>query len=165
MPKLSGESTSLGEAGAAGAFMTERELGLPQQVRACLFDLDGVLTKTAEVHARAWERMFDAFLRTRCAATGEAFVGFDLVRDYEVYVDGKPRDEGTRSFLASRGIQIPEGRQDDPSTADTIHGLGKRKNEILLSLLRQRGVQVYDGSARYLKAVREAGLGRRRVVE
>jgi len=138
--------------------MLESEFGLPQAVRACLFDLDGVLTQTAQLHAAAWKRMFDAFLQARAAATGAPFVEFDAAHDYPLYVDGKPRDEGTRSFLASRGIRLPEGTMADPATADTIEGLSKRKNEILLTLMREEGVQVYSGSMRYLQAVREAGL-------
>ncbi len=138
--------------------MSEARLGLPRGVRACLFDLDGVLTKTAKLHAKAWQRMFDAYLRARSASTGEPFVAFDVVRDYDLYVDGKPRAEGTRSFLASRGIQLPEGSEDDPATAETIHGLGSRKNALLLPLIREHGVEVYPGSVRYLQAVRQAGL-------
>lgn len=137
---------------------SEPELGLPRGVRACLFDLDGVLTQTAVLHAKAWKRMFDAYLRARSASTGEPFVGFDVLRDYDQYVDGKPRADGTRSFLASRGIRLPEGGDDDPSTAETIHGLGERKEEILLPLIREEGVHVYAGSVRYLQAVRRAGL-------
>ncbi len=133
-------------------------LGLPPRVRACLFDLDGVLTRTAAVHARAWKEAFDELLRERSAATGEPLVEFDPVRDYDLYVDGRPRDDGTRSFLASRGIRLPEGREGDPPTARTVHGLGERKNELLLSLLHREGVHVFPGSLRYLRAVRQRGL-------
>ncbi len=136
----------------------ESRVGLPPQVQACLFDLDGVLTKTADVHAEAWKRTFDAFLRARSAALGARFVEFDLPRDYELYVDGKPREAGVRSFLASRGIRLPEGSESDPPDAETIHGLGKRKNALLLTLLREEGVHVYPGSVRYLRAVRQEGL-------
>jgi beta-phosphoglucomutase family hydrolase len=135
-------------------------LGLPAFVTACLFDLDGVLTQTAKVHAAAWKQMFDDYLRRHAARTGEAFVPFDPVRDYDEYVDGKPRYEGVRSFLASRGIQLPEGSPDDQPGADTIHGLGDLKNEIVRKLIRERGVQPYEGSVRYVKAVRTAGLRR-----
>jgi beta-phosphoglucomutase family hydrolase len=129
-------------------------------VTACLFDLDGVLTQTAKVHAAAWKQMFDDYLRRRAAATGAAFVAFDAVRDYDEYVDGRPRYDGVRSFLASRGIELPEGSADDPPGADTIHGLGNLKNEIVLKLIRERGVQPYEGSVRYVKAARAAGLRR-----
>src|SRR5215218_652853 len=105
-------------------------LGLPDAVRACLFDLDGVLTQTAKTHAAAWKEMFDAFLRTRSARTGEPFVPFDA-GDYNEYVDGKPRFEGVRSFLESRGIQLPAGTANDPPSAETISGLGNRKNELV----------------------------------
>ncbi len=133
-------------------------VGLPLQVHVCLFDLDGVLTSTAALHAKAWKQMFDDFLRARSASARTQFAEFDLERDYGLYVDGKPRDAGTRSFLASRGIRLPEGREDDPAEADTIRGLGRRKNEIYLSLLREEGAQVYPGSAHYLHAVRALGF-------
>ena len=138
--------------------MAETKLGLPGSIHACLFDLDGVLTETATLHAKAWQRMFDAFLSARARASGQPFVPFDVVHDYDLYVDGKPRDDGTRSFLTSRGIQLPEGTGDDPATAETIQGLGKRKNEILLVLMREQGVEAYPGSVRYVRAVKGAGL-------
>jgi beta-phosphoglucomutase-like phosphatase (HAD superfamily) len=103
-------------------------LGLPESVRACLFDLDGVLTQTAKVHAAAWKEMFDAYLRERAARTGERFRPFDAVTDYDEYVDGKPRADGTRSFLSSRGIEISEGALEDPPQAETVDGLCTRKN-------------------------------------
>jgi beta-phosphoglucomutase family hydrolase len=135
-------------------------LGLPDGIRGCLFDLDGVLTKTATVHAAAWTEMFNEFLRKRATQTGEPFVPFDSVKDYEQYVDGKPRIDGTRSFLASRGIDLPDGREDDPPDAQTSHGLGNRKNEILLHMLATKGVDVYEGSVQYVRAVRDHGLRR-----
>ncbi len=131
-------------------------LGLPDGVRACLFDLDGVLTKTAKVHAAAWKEMFDAYLHERA----EDFVPFDEVADYDDYVDGKPRYEGVRSFLESRGIELPEGEEDDPPSKETIHGLGNRKNEIVLRRIREDGVEAYEGSVRYVQAAKEAGLRR-----
>jgi beta-phosphoglucomutase family hydrolase len=133
-------------------------VGLPWVVGACLFDLDGVLTKTAEVHAAAWKEMFDAYLQTRARRAGGAFVAFDPVGDYDAYVDGKPRADGTRSFLAARGIELPEGGPDDPAGAETVHGLGNRKNEIVLRRIRHDGVAAYEGSVRYVKATRDAGL-------
>lgn len=133
-------------------------LGLPSGVRACLFDLDGVLTRTAEVHAAAWRDMFDAYLRARAVRTEEPFVPFDEVRDYDEYVDGKERAEGTRSFLRSRGITLPEGEPDDPPDAETVHGLGNRKNMLVLHRIRTKGVRSYPGSVRYVRAVRAAGL-------
>ena len=135
-------------------------LGLPDGTRACLFDLDGVLTKTAVVHNAAWKEMFDAYLRERSRRTGEPFVPFDPGRDYDEYVDGKPRADGTRSFLASRGIELPEGSEDDPPSAETIHGLGTRKNEIVLRRIREDGVEPYESSVRYVRAARDAGLRR-----
>jgi len=139
---------------------TAQGLGLPSGIRACLFDLDGVLTQTARVHAQAWREMFDAFLRRRSERTGEPFVPFDPVADYSAYVDGKPRYDGVRSFLASRNIELPEGDPGDPPTAETVCGLGNRKNELVLALLGRDGVQVYEGSVRYVRAVRDAGLHR-----
>ena len=135
-------------------------LGLPDEVRACLFDLDGVLTQTAKVHAAAWKEMFDDYLRERAAESGERFVAFDRVGDYDEYVDGKPRYEGVRSFLDSRGIELPRGDPSDATDAETIDGLGNRKNEIVLRLIQDQGVEAYDGSVRYVRATREAGLAR-----
>jgi beta-phosphoglucomutase family hydrolase len=125
---------------------------------ACLFDLDGVLTQTAKVHAAAWKEMFDAYLEERAKRTGERFVPFDPVADYDQYVDGKPRYDGVRSFLASRGIELPEGAPNDPPSAETVHGLGNRKNELVLALLKRDGVEAYEGSVRYVQAVRADGL-------
>jgi len=135
-------------------------LGLPEGIRGCLFDLDGVLTKTAVVHDAAWKQMFDDFLRERAQQSGGQFVPFDQVRDYDDYVDGKPREDGTRSFLASRGISLPEGTPDDPAGSPTVWGLSNGKNQILLAKIRSDGVEAYDGSVRYVRAVRAAGLRR-----
>ncbi|MGN6166862.1 MAG: beta-phosphoglucomutase family hydrolase [Solirubrobacteraceae bacterium] len=135
-------------------------LGLPDTVTACLFDLDGVLTQTARVHAAAWKQMFDEFLRQRAQRLSERFVPFDPVRDYDDYVDGKPRYDGVRSFLESRGIELPQGTPDDPPAAETVDGLGNRKNEIVLGMIREDGVQPYEESVRYVEAVRAAGLRR-----
>lgn len=135
-------------------------LGLPTEVTACLFDLDGVLTQTARVHAAAWQEMFDAYLRRRSAERGEEFVPFDPVRDYDEYVDGRPRVDGVRAFLVSRGIELPAGSPSDPPGTETIAGLGNSKNELVLKMIKNQGVQPYEGSVRYVKAVREAGLRR-----
>ncbi len=135
-------------------------LGLPDGISACLFDLDGVLTQTAKVHAAAWKEMFDAFLRARAERSGEAFVPFDAVHEYDEYVDGRPRADGVRTFLAARGIDLPDGAPDDPPDAETVQGLGTRKNELVLKLIHDRGVAAYEGSVRYLHAAREAGLQR-----
>lgn len=136
------------------------ELGLPDTIRACLFDLDGVLTQTAKIHAAAWKKMFDEYLQHRAAQTDSPFVPFDLAADYDTYVDGKVRADGTRSFLVSRGISLPEGSASDPPEADTVWGLGKRKNDIVLRLIHRDGVEVYDGSVAYVRAVRDAGIAR-----
>ncbi len=135
-------------------------LGLPDGVTACLFDLDGVLTQTAKVHAAAWKEMFDGYLRERAARSGEEFVAFDVVGDYDEYVDGKPRYEGVRSFLDARGIELPRGDPSDAADVETIDGLGNRKNDIVRRLIADQGVQAYDGSLLYVRAAREAGLGR-----
>jgi len=135
-------------------------LGLPDHIEACLFDLDGVLTETAVIHKAAWARMFDEFLRERSARAGEPFVPFDPGADYLAYVDGMARADGVRSFLASRGIEIPEGSPDDPGTADTVSGLGNRKNAEFVATLREQGVRPYEGSVAYLRAAAGAGLRR-----
>jgi beta-phosphoglucomutase family hydrolase len=153
---------SADDAGVEAPHVDPASLGLPSNVRALLFDLDGVLTRTSTVHAAAWKEMFDAYLRERAERTGEAFREFDASEDYAMYVDGKPRHEGTRSFLASRGIELPMGDPDDPadqsSDEATVYGLGNRKNAIVHRRIRTDGVEVYDGSVRYLRAAREAGL-------
>jgi len=128
-------------------------LGLPDQVTACLFDLDGVLTDTASVHRAAWKETFDAFLAPR----GEPPFTED---DYADYVDGKPRADGVRDFLASRGIELPEGEADDPADRPTVYGIGNRKNELLVQRIHRDGVAVYEGSRRYLEVARDAGLAR-----
>jgi beta-phosphoglucomutase family hydrolase len=137
-------------------------LGLPDGIRACLFDLDGVLTKTAAVHAAAWKEMFDDFLRSPAAAAaggkGDDLRPFDIHDDYDDYVDGKPRLDGVRDFLASRHIRLPEGDRHDPPSADTVNGLGSRKNDLVLERIHDRGVEVYPGSVDYVTAVRDAGL-------
>jgi beta-phosphoglucomutase family hydrolase len=134
------------------------ELGLPTGIRACLFDLDGVLTQTAKLHDAAWQQMFDEYLRERAERLGERFVPFDPVRDYDEFVDGLPRADGTRNFLASRGIELPEGGPGDAPDAETVHALGERKNELVLAKIAEGGVEVYPGSVRYLEAVRRVGL-------
>ncbi len=144
--------------GANHATRGEPHVSLPSSIRACLFDLDGVLTDTASVHAEAWKEMFDAFLFAH-AGEGHPFVPFDL-RDYEEFVDGRPRLDGVRSFLASRGIRMPEGSRDDPPDAGTIDGLGNRKNALVLEKIQQGGVHPYPGSVRFVRAARDAGLRR-----
>ncbi|MEU3338639.1 HAD family hydrolase [Streptomyces sp. NPDC002144] len=131
------------------------QLGLPEDIQACLFDLDGVVTKTAVVHAAAWKETFDAFLRER---EGADFRPFDAGADYDEYVDGRPRADGVRTFLASRGIELPEGRPDDPPQAATVNGVGNRKNLLVLEKIRTEGVEAYDGTLRYIEAVRAQGL-------
>ncbi|MEW2546903.1 beta-phosphoglucomutase family hydrolase [Streptomyces sp. NPDC047002] len=131
-----------------------KKLGLPEHIRACLFDLDGVITKTAVVHAAAWKEMFDEFLRRRDGADFTPFTP----DDYDRYVDGLPRADGVRSFLAARGIELPEGKDDDPESADTVHGLGNRKNTLVLQKIRTEGVEPYEGTLRYVRAARGLGL-------
>ncbi len=135
-------------------------LGLPAGITACLFDLDGVLTGTATVHNAAWTEMFDDYLRLRAERKGQPYVAFDPVADYNSYVDGRPRADGVRTFLASRGVRLPDGSPNDPPRRETVHGLANRKNDILLRLIRDQGVQPYPGSVRYLKAAKAAGLRR-----
>jgi beta-phosphoglucomutase family hydrolase len=128
-------------------------LGLPDQIRACLFDLDGVLTRTASVHMAAWKRTFDEFLRSRDPQAPE----FTLA-DYHEHVDGKPRADGVRDFLASRGIVLPEGGPDDPPGAATVQMIATRKNELIQVELEEHGVEVFPGSIAYLRACKDAGL-------
>jgi beta-phosphoglucomutase family hydrolase len=135
-------------------------LGLPDGITTCLFDLDGVLTQTAKVHAKAWKQMFDEFLRGWYARKGEPYREFVLPDDYENYVDGKPRRDGVRSFLESRGIDLPLGSPQDSPDDETIYGLGLRKNDIVLKLIHDDGVEPYEGSVRYVEKARDAGLRR-----
>jgi beta-phosphoglucomutase family hydrolase len=132
--------------------------GLPDHVHACLFDLDGVLTPTATIHAKAWKTMFDDYLKDRAERTGEKFVPFDEHDDYDKYVDGLPRYDGVAKFLASRDIDIPRGDPDDPPDKETVDGLGNRKNDLVLKLIEEEGVEAYPGSVRFVRAARDAGL-------
>jgi beta-phosphoglucomutase family hydrolase len=134
-------------------------LGLPDRVHVCLFDLDGVLTDTASVHRKAWKQMFDAYLKARADSSGDQFVPFDIDADYRKYVDGKKREDGVRSFLESRGISLDEGSPDDDAETEKVEGLGNRKNALFHQTLRDDGVDVFEGSRRYLEAVAAAGLG------
>jgi beta-phosphoglucomutase family hydrolase len=136
---------------------TPLRLGLPPGITACLFDLDGVLTDTASVHATAWKQAFDQLLQGRGDGS---FTPFDEHEDYRKHVDGKPRLEGVRDFLASRGITLLDGSPDDAPGDETVHGVGNAKNQLLRERIRTDGVAVYDGSRRYLHAASEAGLRR-----
>lgn len=133
-------------------------LGLPDGIQALLFDMDGVLTETAKVHAAAWKETFDAVLRERAERDGTPFVPFDVTTDYGDYVDGKPRYEGVASFLESRGIHLPQGTPDDPPGNTTIDAVGNAKNDRVQHLIRTEGVDAFPGSVRYLDAVKAAGL-------
>lgn len=132
-------------------------LGLPDGITTCLFDLDGVLTQTAKVHAAAWKQMFDEYLRERAERQGEQFSQF-TIDDYDRYVDGKPRYDGVRSFLTSRGIELPQGAPSDPPGAETVDGLGNRKNVLVLEMIQEHGVEPYEGSVRFVHAARDVGL-------
>lgn len=133
-------------------------LGLPAGVQVCLFDLDGVLTDTARLHAQAWKEMFDKYLKARADEAGTEFVPFDDVADYDTYVDGKSRADGTRSFLQSRGVEVPMGAASDPAGTQTITGLGASKNVTFLRRVHHDGVEPYPGSLRYVQAARKYGL-------
>jgi len=130
----------------------------PDRFDAVLFDLDGVLTDTAKIHAACWKKMFDEFLQKWAARTGEPFLPFDSTADYQQYVDGKLRLDGVRSFLASRRIQLPEGDTNDPMDKETILGLGNRKNALVQDTLATEGVDVYAGSIDFVHRIRRAGL-------
>lgn len=140
--------------------VTTKMLGLPATTRACLFDLDGVLTDSAVLHAWAWGEVFDEFLLRLSEKTGWQFIPFERETDYSAYIDGRTRLEGIHAFLDSRGIRLREGRVDDPVTADSAEGLAKRKGEVLSRGLRQHGVAALAGARRYLEATGHAGLGR-----
>ncbi len=131
-------------------------IALPPAVRACLFDLDGVITDTATVHAAAWKRTFDAFLAEQSPRTGQDRE-FEP-EDYRRYVDGRPRADGVRTFLASRGIALEEGSPDDPPDAPTINGIANRKNVLLLHMIETDGVHVFEGSVRFVRLTRSLGL-------
>jgi beta-phosphoglucomutase family hydrolase len=143
---------------AADSKSAKTALGLPPTILACLFDLDGVLTQTAKVHAAAWKKAFDAFLHDYATHNDTPFVPFDEVKDYEEYVDGKPREDGVRDFLASRKITLPEGSPDDKAGAATVYGVGNGKNEMFNQLLKEDGLEPFEGSVKYVQAVRAAGL-------
>jgi len=132
--------------------------GLPDGVSACLFDMDGVVTQTAVVHAAAWKEMFDEFLRARAESTGTQFIPFDPHAEYDAYVDGKPRLDGTRSFLESRGIELPEGTPNDPPGTPTLYGLSNQKNNLVLEKIAAGGVQAYPGSITYIRSVKDKGI-------
>jgi len=135
-------------------------IALPAATRACLFDLDGVLTDSARAHASAWAAVFDEFLLRSSGSTGWQFIPFDPVADYRTYIEGRSRLEGIHAFLDSRGIRLPEGRIDDPPDAGTAQGLAKRKGEALARSLLQQGVTALPGVRRYLDAVGRVGVGR-----
>jgi len=117
---------------------------------AVLFDLDGVITNTAKLHAACWKQTFDEYLQKRATEAGEPFRPFDLAQDYRLHVDGKPRFDGVRDFLASRGVQLPEGSPNDPPDAETIGGIGNRKNELVNRVIEERGVEPYEGSVKLI---------------
>jgi beta-phosphoglucomutase family hydrolase len=125
---------------------------------AVLFDLDGVLTATAKVHAACWKRTFDEYLRMRADRTGERFLPFDIQADYKGYVDGKLRYDGVRDFLKSRAIELPEGGPDDAPTAETVCGLGNRKNDMINDVLQSEGVEPYQGSVALVRQLRRNGM-------
>jgi HAD superfamily hydrolase (TIGR01509 family) len=140
-------------------------LGLPAALCACLFDVEGVLTDSSRLHAWAWGEVFDDFLSRLDATTGWHLIPFDRVADYRAYVEGRSRLDGVHTFLRSRGVQVPEGRPDDPDDSDTAHGLARRKGRLLERCLHERGVTALPGARRYLEAARRAGLLRAVVYE
>jgi len=128
------------------------------QYDAVLLDLDGVITDTASIHAACWKQMFDEYLQKRAMQRGEAFRPFDPATDYRLYVDGKPRFDGVRDFLTSRGIQLPEGIPHDPPEAETVGGLGNRKNDLVNKIIEDAGVEPYEGSVKLLHQLRHQGF-------
>jgi beta-phosphoglucomutase family hydrolase len=130
----------------------------PDRFDAVLFDLDGVITDTAKLHATCWKQAFDEFLQKRAEKTGEDFKPFDLKVDYEDYVDGKPRYDGVKSFLQSRHIDLPNGDPDDPPDQETVCGLGNRKDDLFNQKLKLEGVEVFQGTVAWLHQLRRAGI-------
>ena len=128
------------------------------QYDAVLLDLDGVITDTAGMHAACWKQMFDAYLQQRAAERGEPFRPFEIATDYRLYVDGKPRFDGVRDFLTSRGIQLPEGSPDDSPQAATVSGLGNRKNDLVNNVIAEVGVEPYAGSVKFIHQLRQQGF-------
>src|SRR3974390_1844165 len=129
-----------------------------EEYDAVLFDLAGVISNHAEVHAACWKKMFDEYLQNHATQKGEGFRPFDLVTDYRLYVDGKPRFDGVRDFLTSRGIQLPEGNPDDSPQAETVRGLGNRKNDLVSEIIEEIGVQPYEGSVQFIHQLRRKGF-------
>jgi beta-phosphoglucomutase family hydrolase len=125
---------------------------------AVLLDLDGVITNTASLHAACWKKMFDEYLQTRAGQRGEVFRAFDIDTDYRLYVDGKPRFDGVRDFLTSRGIKLPEGTPDDPPEIETAGGLGNRKNDLLHEVIEDVGVEPYEGSVKFIRQLHDQGF-------
>ncbi|MCP5419468.1 MAG: trehalose-phosphatase [Gammaproteobacteria bacterium] len=130
----------------------------PADYDAVIFDLDGVITDTARIHSTAWKKLFDDYLTQRAARFGERHALFDSNTDYRQYVDGKPRYEGVRSFLASRGIKLPYGTPDDKPDKETVCGLGNKKNPMFLEGLQTQGVDVYDSSVRFIQDLQKQGI-------
>jgi beta-phosphoglucomutase family hydrolase len=128
------------------------------QYDAVLLDLDGVITDTANLHAACWKQMFDEYLQMRATQRGELFRPFELTTDYRLYVDGKPRFDGVRDFLTSRGIQLPDGSPDDPPQAETVGGLGNRKNDLVNKAIEEEGVEPYEGSVKLIHQLRHQGF-------
>jgi beta-phosphoglucomutase family hydrolase len=126
-----------------------------ESLAAVIFDLDGVVTNTAAVHARAWKRLFDDYLRKRADQNGGAFEPFEIGSDYPRYVDGKRREDGVRSFLASRDIKLPDGDADDPPTAETVRGLGKLKDGYFLKDLETNGVEIYPSTVKLIERLKD----------
>jgi beta-phosphoglucomutase family hydrolase len=131
---------------------------VPDRFDAVLFDLDGVLTSTAKIHSRCWKAMFDDFLGRRAAEGHEPFRPFDIATDYKLYVDGRPRYDGVRSFLAARNISIPDGTPADPPTAVTVCGLGNRKDELVKAAIKRGEVEAYPGSVALVRRLRAQGI-------
>jgi HAD superfamily hydrolase (TIGR01509 family) len=142
----------------AGQGLTRQKLGLPQSVRACVFDLDGVLTTSATAHADAWAETLDGYLLGRADSGRREFIAFDRRREYELLIAGKPRREGARAFLASRGIDLPEGSPNDAPGDATVYGLANRKLDLLRKRIERAGVAAFTGSRAYLEAVKMLGL-------
>jgi len=149
---------SFGNTGERSMQPNSRRVITRDKYDAVLLDLDGVITDTANIHAACWKQMFDEYLQKRATQRGDTFRPFDLVTDYRLYVDGKPRFDGVRDFLTSRGIQLPEGHPDDPPQAETVDGLGNRKNDLVNQIIEDKGVEPYEGSVELIRRLRHRGF-------
>ncbi len=139
--------------------LTEENIFSTESYNSVLFDLDGVITRTARIHSACWKKTFDQFLSARVSEGEKPFAPFSETEDYLIHVDGKPRYEGVRSFLFSRGIELPQGREDSPAGEHSVFGLGKRKNDLFLQTLKKERPDIYKTSVELARSLKKTGIG------